>query len=209
MVRIVKDPEERRSDIIMMACQLFLSKGYNRTTMKDIMEQLQIAKGTIYHYFSSKEELLDAVIISVAEEEIQRLKTIFDHTEGTALERLKQLILNGNSRHDDIHDETIKHLHKAANAEMHIRLLAQLVTLQAQLYAELFKQGCDEGLFKTESPLECAEFLLSGIQFLTDLGIYPWNQEQLERRWTAFPGIIESFLQAPRGSFNFLLEIMR
>ncbi len=208
MVRIVKEPEERKKDIIAAAYQLFLSKGYNRTTMQNVMEQLQIAKGTIYHYFSSKEELLEAVIVSVAAKEAKRLKMILEQTEGTALERLKHLALNASSSHDDIHDETIKHLHQAANAEMHVRLLAQLVTLQAPLYAELFKQGCDEGLFKTESPLECAEFLLSGIQFLTDLGIYPWNQAQLERRWSAFPGIIELFLQAPRGSFNFLWEIM-
>lgn len=208
MVRIVKDPEERKNEIITAACQLFLTKGYNRTTMKDVMEKLHIAKGTIYHYFSSKEELLEDVVVSMANEEVQRLKIIYEQTEGTALERLRQLALNGTSRHADTHDKTIEHLHKAANAEMHIRLLAQLVTMQAPLYAELFKQGCKEGVFKTDYPLECAEFLISGIQFLTDLGIYPWTQEQLERRWTAFPGIVESFLQAPQGSFKFLLEIM-
>lgn len=208
MVRVVKKPEERKSEIIATACQLFLSKGYDKTTMQEVMRHLGIAKGTIYHYFASKEELLEAVINSVAEDEMLRLKTIVENIEGTALERLEQLIMNGsNHDSDDGHDEMLDHLHKTSNAGMHIRLLAKVVTMQAPLYAEQFQMGCDEGVFKTDHPLECAEFLLSGIQFLTDMGIYSWTQEQLERRWMAFPKIIESQLNAPDGSFSFLLNI--
>jgi hypothetical protein len=63
---------------------------------------------------------------------------------------------------------------------------------------------CDEGVFKTRAPLECAEFMLSAIQFLTDMGIYPWTEEDLKRRIQAFPTLIEQLLQAPSGSFQFL-----
>lgn len=206
MVRIVKKPEERKSEIVAAAGQLFLMKGYDRTTMKDVMEQLQVAKGTIYHYFSSKEDLLEAVVTRMAEEEVMRLEAVIAASEGTALDRLRQVVLSGHHQEVD-HDGMLEHLHQSANAEMHVRLLAQLVTIQAPLYAELLRQGCEENLFTTDSPLECAEFLLSGIQFLTDLGIYPWTQEQLERRWQAFPGLIESLLQAPDGSFQFLMHL--
>ncbi|MFW2367393.1 MAG: TetR/AcrR family transcriptional regulator [Desulforhopalus sp.] len=208
MVRVVKKPEERKSEIIATACQLFLSKGYDRTTMKDVMRHLGIAKGTIYHYFSSKEELLEAVIDKVAEGEMVRLKEVLENIKGTALDRLEKLILSG-SNHDagDDHKELLDHLHQTSNVGMHIRLLAKVVTKQAPLYAELFRLGCKEGTFTTDHPLECAEFLLSGIQFLTDMGIYPWTREQLERRWNAFPKLIENQLNAPNGSFSFLLKI--
>lgn len=207
MVRVVKKPEERKSEIIDVACQLFLSKGYDSTTMKDVMRHLGIAKGTIYHYFSSKEELLEAVIDSVAEGEMMRLKELLDNIEGTALDRLEHLILSGSNQDaDDEHKELLDHLHQTSNAGMHIRLLAKVVTKQAPLYAELFRLGCKEGIFITDHPLECAEFLLSGIQFLTDMGIYPWTEDQIERRWIAFPKLIESQLGAPAGSFSFLLK---
>ena len=207
MVRVVKKPEERKSEIIDVACQLFLSKGYDSTTMKDVMRHLGIAKGTIYHYFSSKEELLEAVIDSVAEGEMLRLTELLEKIEGTALERLEQLILSGSNHDaDDEHKELMGHLHQTSNAGMHIRLLAKVVTKQAPLYAELFRLGCKEGIFITDHPLECAEFLLSGIQFLTDMGIYPWTEDQIERRWIAFPKLIESQLGAPAGSFSFLLK---
>lgn len=208
MVRVVKKPEERKSEIVATACQMFLSKGYDRTTMQDVMRYLGIAKGTIYHYFSSKDELLEAVIDSVAEAEMLRLKELLENIEGTALERLEQLIVSGsNPGANDDHDDLLDHLHKTSNAGMHIRLLAKVVTMQAPLYAEQFRLGCKEGIFTTDHPLECAEFLLSGIQFLTDMGIYPWTQDQLERRWKAFPKLIESQLKAPDGSFSFLLKI--
>ena len=208
MVRVVKKPEERRSEIVATACQLFLSKGYDSTTMRDVMRHLGIAKGTIYHYFSSKEELLEAVIDYVVEGEMMRLKEVLDNLEGTALTRLEQLILSGaNHDADENHKELMDHLHQPANAGMHIRLLAKVVTRQAPLYAELFRLGCEEGTFTTDHPLECAEFLLSGIQFLTDMGIYRWTEEELERRWNAFPNIVESQLSAPEGSFSFLHNI--
>jgi len=208
MVRVVKKPEERKSEIIATACQLFLSKGYDRTTMQDVMRDLGIAKGTIYHYFSSKEDLLEAVMDSIAEGEMLRLKKLVENIKGNTLERLEQLIMNGSNHDaDEGPDEMLDHLHKTSNAGMHIRLLAKVVTMQAPLYAEQFNLGCKEGIFTTDHPLECAEFLLSGIQFLTDMGIYPWSQEQLERRWKAFPKIIENQLNAPDGSFSFLLNV--
>ena len=88
MVRIVKKPEERKSEIVAAACELFLSKGYDSTTMQDVMRKLGIAKGTIYHYFSSKEDLLEAVIDSLAESEMLRLKKVLEKGKGNALSRL-------------------------------------------------------------------------------------------------------------------------
>jgi len=207
MVRIVKDPKERKKEIIFAASQLFLTKGYDKTTMKDVMITLDIAKGTIYHYFKSKDDLLEEVIESIVKQKMLSQRELLEKTEGTALERIRQLILAGSESGQD-QEKLLDHLHKPANAGMHIRMVALLVTMQAPLYEELIRQGCQEGVFTTQSPLECAEFILSAIQFLTDDGVYPWTIEQLTRRFIAFPDIIESLLQAPKGSFQFLLELL-
>ena len=206
MVRIVKDPAERRKEIVDTAGRLFLTRGYDRTTMRHVMVELNIAKGTIYHYFRSKEDLLDAVIAEVVNEEMHRQERFFRNTEGTALERIRQFVITSAS-HKDGHKELLDHLHKPANAGMHIRLLSQLVTEQAPLYAQLIEMGCQEGVFRTDKPLECAEFMLAGVQFLTDSGVYPWKRQDLERRWQSFPSLIESLLNAPEGSFSFLVGL--
>jgi AcrR family transcriptional regulator len=207
MVRIVKKAEVRHGEIIEAARDLFLVKGYDRTTMRDVMARLHIAKGTIYHYFRSKEELLDAVLDSLVTVLVQQMQQECDKSQGNALERLRYLILNSASA--DIHDqEMLDNLHRPGNAGMHIRLLAKMITLQAPIYAMLIRQGCDEGIFTTNTPLESAEFILAGLQFLTDMGIYPWTREQLTRRAMALPALIEAQLSAPAGSFQFLLEVL-
>lgn len=204
MVRTVKKPEERRREIIAAANELFQTKEYEATTMKDVMEAVGIAKGTIYHYFKSKEDLLEAVVEQTVDEYIAAMQSILDETEGDALKRMQVLITSGNVA--DEHEQILEQLHRPGNVGMHTRQLAETISKLAPLYASVIQQGCEEGVFQTEHPLECAEFLLTGFQFLSDTGIYPWSQSDLIRRVMAFPVLIETQLQAPQGSFRFLVE---
>jgi AcrR family transcriptional regulator len=202
MVRTVKNPEVRRQEIIAAARQLFQAKTYEATSMNDVMDALGIAKGTIYHYFKSKDELLAAVVETIVSDGLPA-QHIAAETPGNALDKLRVLIAATNLAAE--HDVILEHLHQPANLGMHTRLLAAAFAEQAPLYAELIRQGCEEGIFHTEHPLECAEFILAAVQFLTDVGIYPWTQEDLHRRVLAFPALIETQLKAPAGSFEFLL----
>lgn len=206
MVRVVKKSEERRSDILNAARYLFQTKDYEKTTMQDVMDALKIAKGTIYHYFKSKEALLEAVIEDMVEKNIGQMQALLRKAKGNALDKMQLLIAKGDMASDN--KKLLDHLHRPGNDAMHIRLLAATLIKQAPLYAELIEQGCEEGIFKTDTPLECAEFVLSAVQFLTDMGIHPWSQEDILRRVRAFPRIIEQLLQAPAGSFHFLLSQM-
>jgi AcrR family transcriptional regulator len=207
MVRIVKKSAERRSEIVQAARRLFLTKEYEKASMQDIMDSLRIAKGTIYHYFKSKEALLEAVIEDIVEESIGKMQTIIKESQGNALEKIQMLVKAGNMAADN--NAILEHLHRRGNDAMHIRLLAATLVKQAPLYGKLIQQGCNEGIFQTDTPLECAEFILSAFQFLTDMGIYPWTQEDLLRRVQAFPKIIEQLLKAPPGSFQFLIHQMQ
>lgn len=204
MTRIVKKPTERRSDIINAARYLFRTKNYDKTSMQDVMAYLGIAKGTIYHYFDSKEALLEAVVESIVSTNVEHMEKLIQASTGTALEKIKMLVEAGDisSENEKIFDG----LHQRSNDVMHVRLLAATLTKQAPLYAQLIQQGCDEDVFQTQAPLECAEFMLAGIQFLTDIGIYPWTHEDLMRRAQAFPLLIEQLLKAPAGSFQFIVE---
>jgi AcrR family transcriptional regulator len=204
MVRIIKKPAERRLDIVRAARSLFRTQEYEKTTMQDVMDVLNIAKGTIYHYFTSKEALLEAVIVDIVDTNIEHMQNLIENTSGTALEKIQILFTAGDisAENEDILDT----LHKPSNSAMHSRLLAVTLKKQALLYEKLIRQGCDEGVFQTNHPLECAEFLLAGVQFLTDEGIYPWTQADILRRADAFPELIEHLLKAPPGSFKFMLK---
>ncbi|WP_375748598.1 TetR/AcrR family transcriptional regulator [Vibrio sp. HN007] len=60
-----KPEQERRRQILDSALDIFLEKGYLRTTMKDIMVATQLSKGAIYHYFTSKEDIFHSIIKEV------------------------------------------------------------------------------------------------------------------------------------------------
>lgn len=61
-VRITKDPEERRKEILDAAIKVFSEKGYEKTSITDIAKSVNIAQGLCYRYFASKEELFDAAL---------------------------------------------------------------------------------------------------------------------------------------------------
>ncbi len=204
MINSMKKTTDRKTDIVQAARRLFQTKDYEKTTMQDIMDSVGIAKGTIYHHFRSKEAILEAVIETIVDESIDKMKTILSEASGNALEKFKLLIHAGNSTNDN--KKILDNLHKSGNDSMHTRLLAVAIKKQAILYGEVIQQGCKEGIFSTTTPLESAEFILSAFQFLTDVGIYPWHQEDIARRIKAIPSLIEQQLQAPSGSFQFLVK---
>jgi hypothetical protein len=140
----------------------------------------------------------------IIDEDIAHREALLEATPGNALDRMR-VLLTSDSMADE-HGQLLNHLHNPSNVGMHTRLMAVAVERQARLFESLIRQGYDEELFDTEHPLECAEFLLAGVQFLTDMGIYPWKEEDLVRRAMAFPELIEAQLNAPEGSFRFRAE---
>src|SRR5882672_1556732 len=89
MVRIVKKFADRKADIVKAARHLFQTKEYDKTTMQDVMDALGIAKGTIYHYFKSKEALLEAVIEDITQQNIEQMQTLVKEAKGNALQKIK------------------------------------------------------------------------------------------------------------------------
>jgi AcrR family transcriptional regulator len=199
MVRVVKKPEERRKDIITLATKLFWENDYEKTSMNQIVSELGIAKGTVYHYFKSKEELMFAVIDDEVVNYIKMMKRALKKAPVDAVDRFIYLLRKG-----VVADRSkSEHLHKSGNNVLHTRLLAKLISELALIYADVIKDGCDQGVFKCQRPLETAEFLLSPA-FIVDVGVYPWSEETLKRRQSAFPAIIETQLGTKKGAFKAL-----
>jgi hypothetical protein len=140
----------------------------------------------------------------MVDEDIARKRLLMTKKRGTALQKIRALIDMQSIA--ESHDKILAQLHQPGNVGMHTRLLAVAIMKEAPLFAEVVQQGCEEGIFQTDSPLECAEFMLTATHFLTDRGVYPWTPEDLQRRARAFPALIEGLLKAPAGSFAFLVK---
>ena len=88
MKRIVKDPMVRRNEILDVAERLVSTKGYEQMAIQDIMDELQIAKGTVYHYFDSKAALLEALVERMGEQIEQLVLPIVQDPNLAALDKL-------------------------------------------------------------------------------------------------------------------------
>ncbi|MDF1509142.1 TetR/AcrR family transcriptional regulator [Robertmurraya sp. DFI.2.37] len=207
-MRISKPHDERRNEILDAAEMLFTMKGYSKTTVNDILKEVGIAKGTFYHYFQSKEEVMDAVVQRFIDIGVNMAKSIAAKPDLKAPEKLFQILMA--QRTDSGRKEgMIEELHEANNAEMHQKSLVETIQQLTPILTKVIEQGITEGYFSTPYPKETIEMLLVSSQFLFDEGIFGWQSDELLQKVVAFVYIVETTLGAEKGSFHYLLEMMK
>ncbi len=205
MVRIVKSHDVRKKEILDTALELFQSIGYSKTTVEEIISRVGIAKGTFYHYFTSKKEVLSILADNIVNLMAESAQSITDNPEISALEKVK-LILRGNNPTFDEGYEVANFLHLPENRELHERINAQTILLFGPILAKVVEQGQLEGIFSVERPLETVQFLLAGSLFIFNSTLFNWSDNQVVALSTAMQSIIECSLGLKRGTFSFLAE---
>jgi len=189
-MRIVKEHDIRRQEIVDTAERLFLSKGYDKTTINDILKMNSIAKGTFYHYFKSKEEVMDAVIMRVIEKDLVIAKEIAANSKLSALDKIIQFLVTQSSDTNEQKAEMIEQFPKVENALMKQRALEATLEYICPILAEIIEEGNQTKEFNTDFPLEAIQFLIAGIQSLMDDGTMKLTEEAVERRLLSFIDII-------------------
>jgi AcrR family transcriptional regulator len=165
MTRIVKDPEERKEELIEAAERLFIEKGYEETAVSDIVREINVGQGTFYHYFRSKEDILRAVAekqVTPLTDEISKIAES-DALPPHKLNAMMNSFLRANSSELDL----MKLLHKKGNYLLHHREEEILEERVLPLMAEVASKGAAERYFNTECPEEAIVFLLASSLFLS------------------------------------------
>lgn len=207
-MRISKKHDIRLNEILDAAELLFIGKGYEKATVNDILEKVEIGKGTFYHYFKSKEEVMNAVIARMVELVVTKAKTIADDPALDAHGKLKQIIISLNLTENPKRG-MIEELHQNSNAQMHQKGICDTIRAVAPILADVIIQGVKEGVYRVEYPLETIEFLLAANQLIFDEGIMKWTPKELWSRAKAFVYLTERALGAQRGSFDYLIEVFQ
>ena len=207
-MRIVKEYEERRKEILETAERLFLTKGYTKTTVNDILKEIGIAKGTFYHYFKSKEEVMDEIIMRIIKEDVTKAKRIVSNPDIPVLDKLFKILMEQSPKSGDVKEKMIEQFHQPNNAEMHQKSLVQSIIHLSPVLTEVLEQGIEEGIFSTPYPQETIELLLSSAQVIFDDGLFQWKPEEMIRRAKAYIKMMEVSVGAKEGSFNYMMEVL-
>ena len=207
-MRIIKDPDVRRSEILDAAEMLFITKGYNKTTIIDILDKLSIAKGTFYYYFKSKEEVMDAVIMRIVDADVAAAKEIAERTDLSALDKFHQMLMAQRPKNRGSKDQMIEQFHQPDNAQMHQKSLVQSIVHLTPVFTEVIEQGIRENVFKTAYPQETMEFLFASSAFIFDECLFDWQPGEAIQRAAAFVSIMENILGAEKGSFEPIYKML-
>jgi len=204
MKRITKGPEERRRELIDTAERLFMEKGYEHTAISDIVKELNIAQGTVYYYFRSKEEILEAVVgksITVLEQNVIQLVQDDGIDEATRLNAAINGILEFVSQRSDF----IDFLHQDINAVMHAKLEKATVERIVPILSELVAKGNSRGRFNIENPTETVEFLSTALVYIFHQPDINTDQQRREKLCRSLETILNRVMGVK--NYSFLLKI--
>lgn len=202
MIRITKDHEERRTEIIERSQELFEQHGYNNTSVATIINTIGIAKGTFYYYFASKEELLVAIVQKQVDVLVEKAKQIEQDKTLSALEKFTMIFSRSNREENE---GVKKILHQPQNREIHEKTNVEIILHLSPIVAKIVKQGIQEGVFQVEYPLETIQALLTTTQFFFEDELFGWSRKEREKRGQVVREIIEKSLGAKAGTFHFLV----
>ncbi len=141
--RIVKEPEERRQEIIETALELFSEKGYADTAMQDISERMNVSPGLCYRYFKSKVELFAATSEYYAQQAVEHIKLPISNNL-SALEKFNLILKR-------IFEYTIKHHDYEASYKEDEAIRASMLDNVAENMVDvlipIIEQGVTDGTF--------------------------------------------------------------
>ena len=215
MARIVKAHTARRSEILDAAQRLIYTKGYEQMTIQDILDDLQISKGAFYHYFDSKQTLLEALVERIGEGAIQLLLPIVQNPLLPALEKLQRYIATANRwkvGQKAFFLALLRVWFTDDNAIVRQKLRAIGIREVAPLLAEIIRQGIQEGVMTASYPDQLGEVIASLSQdageaigaLILSFGPQREDIQRVERTIAAYTHAFERILGMPPGSLTLI-----
>ena len=164
-----KQPEETIALILKVSQQLFYEKGYEKTSIQDIMNETKLSKGGIYHHFKSKEAIFETICDEMGVQNEIVLSQIRDDPNLSGLEKLNY-IFNESFMRLDLQFLGQMHEYLQNNPKFIAMCLNEIAVLSAPKYIlPIIEQGNQDGTLSIDNPIEVAEAVL----ILTNIWLNP------------------------------------
>lgn len=203
-MRIVKTADERRNEILDAAEELIAQKGVDATSTTDILTKVGIARGTLYHHFKSKEDMIDALIHRYSVRLLDAAKEAASDQSIPVVGRIINTVISMNLSGKQ---EIMEHIHKPQNALMHQKIQKVMIAGVTPILTGIIREGIEEGLFNTPFPYECMEMVVIYANTVFDEDMGPMTKEERAKRIEAFIYNVERMLGAERGSMMSVMQM--
>ncbi len=155
MARIVKAYAVRRNEILDAAQRLIYTQGYEQMTTQDIQDELGISRGALYHYFDSKQALLEALIERMYAETEQLLLPVVHAVDLPAIEKFRRVFKTNfqwKSERKPLLRAIVSVWYSDENVLVRHKMDAVGSRLLASMFEVIIRQGIQEGVFDTAYP---------------------------------------------------------
>jgi AcrR family transcriptional regulator len=207
----------RRVAFLDAAQRLVQTKGYEAMSVQDVLDDLEASKGAFYHYFDSKQALLEAIVERFADDAIATLAPVLDDPDLPALRKLEGIfagIGRWKAERKELVLAIIEVWNSDGNAIVREKLRRLTVSRLVPLLSPVIKQGIDEGTFASDSPAETAMVLVSLMlgfqQQANDLFVARQagtvSFEAVQRSFAANTEAFERILGVSKGSLTLIDE---
>jgi AcrR family transcriptional regulator len=163
-------PEVRRADLINGALTSFTTFGVAGTSVDDIVRAANVAKGTFYLYFESKDAIVDAVAEQMVEQVGEAIEAAGTDTTLDAVARIRALATTmanvGRSSHER---DLVEIFHRPENRAVHDRMTDQIMERLAPTIEAIVADGIAEGSFRAQDPRLAAAFVLGSFSRIHDV----------------------------------------
>ncbi len=182
-----KHPEETVRSILDVSFRLFMEKGYEHTSIQDILDQLGgLSKGAIYHHFKSKEDILVAVADKMMSESNRRLAEIMNRIDLNGKEKLKTIFKASLNRRVQEEMFTVAP-DMRSNPKLLFSFLQETLEEAAPHYVlPIIRQGIEDGSIETDYPEELAELIMLVANVWTNPMIFHCSAEESYRKFIVF-----------------------
>jgi len=214
MARIIKDYDERLNELLDAAQHLFFQKGYEKTSVNDIINKVGVAKGTFYHYFSSKDELLDKLVERFTLQTEQLVSQLVQK-DIKALKKINYFFItirNWKVDNLELMKLLMRVLYTNDNLLIRHKMYSQSIERLEPLLTGIIKQGKKERVFQVTFCKETAELILSMalgmgenmVNLLLNADEKPENLDHIERFLKVYESAIERILGAPEDTISII-----
>ena len=202
----IQERAVRRREIQSAARELFIKKGYEQTSVNDILKVVDIAKGTFYYYFTSKMEVLEAIILDIVDEGIIRAEDILKDKSIPLINRIMMAIMAQAPKFEGA-DEIKEEIHNVENTKLERLYLREMLKRMTPILEESISEGIDQDIFHTEYPNEAIESILLLGHMMFDWDVFQWQMEEYPRKIRAFLFNVEKLLGTKEGELSVLLQM--
>ncbi|WP_276979546.1 TetR/AcrR family transcriptional regulator [Johnsonella ignava] len=194
--------KNKKEQILDISFSLFLEKGYDNTSISDILSKLDIARGTLYYHFESKEAIMDAIIERSAKKIVEDVQSIVLKKELPVYEKIFALFSSTSMKRLSGGNLMIDYMNQPQNALFHEKSNISFIQKITPILGDIIKEGVEEGIFHNAFPYESAELILVMIIGFIDVHYENMDKKDLERRTESLLYNIERMLGAKEGSFD-------